>query len=346
MISSLTLSLFLFRSFARKALTLFVRLLAFAILTQTVSLTALAWSPSGHHVISVVAYELLNVQDQAEVTELLTHMPEFEKYFAAPDGVRNQGSIDRWRIGVAGNWPDLIRGTDLDRPTWHYELGASRVLGNVKPDRPPGPLPTGATLDTQKLYLSQATELCRRILADRDQSQPDRAVALCWLLHLYADGHQPCHAGSLYAPAFKGGDRGANRIELRDGGNLHRTWDQLLGNQATANEVRRRVADLGDVKRQIMPSIRGVNLNTWLEPGTWIQESKVLAQKHVYTDEILTPVIAASRGLTQGVPKLSLSKSYYQAAGQIARQRAMEAGFRVGVVIHQCLADENGRSRR
>jgi hypothetical protein len=129
-------------------------------------------------VISVVAYELLNGEDQAEVTELLTHMPDFEKYFAAPDGIRNQGSIDRWRMGVAGNWPDLIRGTDLDRPSWHYELGASRVLGNVRPDRPPGPLPRAATLETQKLYLSQATELCRRILADRDQPEPDRAVAL------------------------------------------------------------------------------------------------------------------------------------------------------------------------
>ena len=95
------------------------------------SIGANAWSPMGHHVTGVIAYDILNEDDRAEVMELLTHIPDFQRHFASPKGVGNQGSIDRWRIGVAGAWPDIIRGTDLDRPSWHYQLGSNLVIGSV-----------------------------------------------------------------------------------------------------------------------------------------------------------------------------------------------------------------------
>ena len=41
------------------------------------SVGANAWSPMGHHVTGVIAYELLNEADQAAVMELLTHVPDF-----------------------------------------------------------------------------------------------------------------------------------------------------------------------------------------------------------------------------------------------------------------------------
>ncbi len=292
----------------------------------------------GHHVTAVIAYELLNESDRAEVIDLLSHMPEFERHFAAPDGIRNQGSIDRWRIGVAGAWPDIIRGTDWDRPSWHYQLGASHVIGKVAVPDPPRALPADATLETQSLHIQQAVELCTTVFRDPNQPKEDRAIALCWMLHLYADGHQPCHAGSLYAAEFPDGDRGANFIKLKDGSNLHSTWDGLLGRDANANDVRRRVVEMGNVKQDILSEARASgDLELWLTSDTWLAESRQLAQSKVYTDEVLGPVIAASRGLTKGVPPLALSKAYYRSAGMAAKHRVKQAGFRVAIAIHRGL---------
>lgn len=321
-----------------KADNLFLRFLTFASVVAVGLSNVDAWSPMGHHVTGVIAYELLNESDQAAVIELLTHVPDFEKNFAAPTGVNNQGSIDRWRIGVAGAWPDIIRGTDLDRPSWHYQLGANLVIGMVEVPDTPGPLPSDATLETQSLHIQQALELCTAVFSDASRPKEDRAIALCWMLHLYADGHQPCHAGSLYAPEFLRGDRGANFLKLKDGSNLHAAWDGLLGRGATVNDVRRRVVEMGDVKNEMLKESRASgDRDKWLASDTWLAESTQLARSTVYTDEVLGPVIAASRGLTRGVPPLALSKDYYRSAGMAAKHRVKQAGFRVALAIHRGL---------
>ena len=301
----------------------------------------------GHHVVGVIAYELLNESDRSEVVDLLSHVPDSERHFAEPAGVTNRGSIDRWRVGVAGAWPDMIRGTDWDRPSWHYELGANLVIGNMTaPDRL-GPPPGDATLATQSLHLQQAVELCTKVFSDANHSKADRGIALCWLLHLYADGHQPCHAGSLYAPAFPNGDRGANFIKLKDGNNLHAMWDGLLGGDANANDVRRRVAKMGNIKQEIQREARASgDVEQWLSSETWLAESRQLAKSKVYTDEVLGPIIAASRGLTNGIPPLALSEAYYHSAGTAARHRIKQAGFRVAAAIHRGLLQaQNDQSK-
>ena len=294
---------------------------------------ASAWSASGHHVASVIAYESMEPAGRAAVIELLSHHPQFDKHFAPPKGITDKGSIDRWQIGVAGCWPDIIRGTNYDRPTWHYQLGASVVIGDVKPPAEPGPLPPDATLATQELYIGQATTLCVKIFRDKTQRKPDRAIALCWVLPLFADGHQPCHAGSLYAPIFPDGDRGGNSIRFGGRGNLHSSWDSLLGSGATAGSIRKRVAELENVT---VDSVRGPD---WLRPATWLAESAELGRTHVYTDEVTGPVIAASRGLTEGLQDLKLSEAYFRSAGEVARQRIKLAGLRLGVILTRCVGE-------
>ena len=212
------------------------------------------------------------------------------------------------------------------------------MIGNVKAPKSPGPLPPGATLQTQSLHIQQAVELCTNVFSDPSESEENRAIALCWMLHLYADGHQPCHAGSLYAPEYPNGDRGGNMIKLRDGSNLHSAWDGLLGRGATANDVRKTVVGLGDIKKEMLKEARASgDMEKWLTSDTWLAESTALARSNVYTDEVLGPVIAASRGLTKGVPPLVLSKAYYRAAGAAAKHRVKQAGFRVALAIHRGL---------
>jgi hypothetical protein len=161
-----------------------------------------AWSEGGHHLIAAIAFSLLTDQEQAELLAVLKQHPRFAEDFVPPENLANDEERTRWLVGRAGYWPDVARRQPkYHQSTWHYELGPTIVLGNADgieiPQRP-GSLPLDATLETQDLYLSQAVELCRKVLSDKSQPAGDRAIALCWIGHLVADSHQPCHAGSLY----------------------------------------------------------------------------------------------------------------------------------------------------
>lgn len=205
------------------------------------------------------------------------------------------------------------------------------VIGNVEPDDPPGPLPADATMDTKDLHIGQAAFLSLKVLGDESKPKSERAVALCWLLHLVADGHQPLHAGSLYAPVFNVHDRGGNSIKLVGGGNLHAAWDRLLGSSATANDVRRRVAELGNVRDELQGQADDNGMQ-WCGPSQWLAESREAAQRYAYTDEVLTPVRAASRDGGKLEP-IKLSDGYFERAGDVARERAKLAGYRLALLL-------------
>ena len=167
-----------------------------------------AWWECGHHVIAVMAFDLLNQDEQRELLHILSAHPRYSQDFTPPDSVID---VDRWRIGTAGYWPDIARSQpEFDRPTWHYQLGATMTLGSVESlniPSAPGPLSQGATLKSQELHIGQAVELCQHVFSSTDRPTSDRALALTWLAHLVGDAHQPCHAGSLYAEGvFPDGD--------------------------------------------------------------------------------------------------------------------------------------------
>src|SRR5207244_1603954 len=73
-------------------------------------------------------------------------------------------------------------------------------------------------------------------LGNKDLGGADRAIALCWVLHLVGDIHQPLHACTRYSAQFPAGDQGGNELMvLRDPPyansqmSLHHLWDSLPG---------------------------------------------------------------------------------------------------------------------
>ncbi|MEM1305314.1 MAG: S1/P1 nuclease, partial [Planctomycetota bacterium] len=251
-----------------------------------------AWSACGHHLVCLIAYRSLSEAEQQQVAELLTHHPRYEQDFQPPEWVSDR---ERYPIGYAGEWPDRARELEeFNRPNWHYELGANRVLGKRSAVRVPETLvelPGEATLDTQDLHVLQAIALCRRVLGDASAPPAHRALAISWLGHLVGDLHQPCHAGSLYVGGvFPDGDQGANLILTLQAGNLHAFWDRLLGNQYDEADIRRR-------EREVMnagPAKLGKRSDRWvrLEPEAWRAESQALAVDYVYTPAVLAHVRA------------------------------------------------------
>jgi hypothetical protein len=323
----------------------FYRFIVFILIVFTILPAKLfAWSEGGHHLIAAVAFSLLSDKEKTELLQVLKQHPRFAEDFVAPEKLPNEEEKTRWLVGRSGYWADVARRQPkYHRSTWHYELGASLIIGSnenlLVPDRP-GALPIDATLETQELHIAQALELCRRVLKDKSQTPSDRAIALCWIGHLVADAHQPCHAGSLYMEGVfieRDGDRGANRIPTKQKQNMHALWDQLLGEKFAMTSMRRRYAEIvtNDELRKVGESA----VSKGLDPQIWLEESRQLATEHVYTPIVLEHLTRVSRGLVDKPEVLDLPEEYLKNAGRIAQIRATEAGFRLAGVWKEGLND-------
>ncbi len=308
--------------------------------------TCFAWSEGGHHLIAVIAFSLLAEHEREELIAVLKQHPRFAEDFVPPESLPNEEERTRWLVGRAGYWPDVARRqSNYNRSTWHYELGPTIVLGQADtlevPERP-GPLPLDATLETQDLYLSQALTLCRKVLADKTQPAAERAIALCWIGHLVADSHQPCHAGSLYMENVfvkKDGDRGANSIPTKQRQNMHALWDQLLGDEFALRTNRRRFTEITSSPQLTEIGRISVSIPGGLEPLVWLGESRKAAIEHVYTPEVLDSLSIVSRGLVEKPEVLELSEPYLKNAGKVAQVRAVEAAYRLAGVWKDSLAN-------
>ena len=318
----------------RCVMTLDRRAQVFTVIVLLFVSPAQGWFEGGHHLIAVLAWDLLPPADQKSVIEILKQHPNFEEDFKAPADVLSVTQRNWWLIGRAGYWPDVARKyRDFNRPTWHYQLGATRTLGDVRPPKAPYALPSGATLNTKRLHVAQAVELARRTLRSRRSSAKEQALAICWLAHLLGDAHQPCHAGSLYVEGlFPDGDRGANLIPVGDDSNLHAYWDSQLGGRYNPERIS---AFAGRVRQASSWKSAQASLSSpgALLPETWLAESRDLGRRYVYTPFVIDAVEAARRAGREKVESLHLPQRYHMDASNLAIHRAALAAHRLAAII-------------
>lgn len=299
-----------------------------------------AWSEGGHSIITILAYQQLSPHKRQAFDELVRLHPNFQKDFNPPEDLLPPVERSKWIVGRVGYWPDVAREYDeYNRPLWHYQLGAAMTMGNVSDvsiPEDPGPLPTEATMDTAELYVLQALELNCKVLKDKDAEPVKRALALCWISHLVADLHLPCHSGSLYAESVftdADGDRGANRITVGQQ-RLHGVWDQLLGNLYDKADVNRRIVEMTQDRDLIKYRDDATNN---MDFHVWLKESRDIAVQYCYVAEVQQAVRVAIERKQRFLPPITLTVEYGQRAGQIARIRAMQASARVAKLLEESL---------
>jgi hypothetical protein len=316
-------------------------LLAFLAILQPTPI--FAWSEAGHFLIALMAYDHLGQKDQQRVVEILKHHPRFVEDFKAPS---KENDPQRWQIGHMGYWADQARKQPkYNRPNWHYEIGSSVIIGNKSKMRIPtmnAELPRDANLNTPSLHLTQAIELCKRVLKSPKSLPEDKAIALCWIAHLVADAHQPCHAGSLYMEKVfehESGDRGGNSIQTKQKKDLHALWDQLLGERNSGSTKRRMQEIMHDSECQQAAAL-AVQKHNGLETQTWLAESRALAMDHVYTPPVIASLSVVARGLAEKNEPVDLPIEYLKNAGRIAQIRAAEGSIRLAKILELCLVDQ------
>ena len=306
--------------------------------------TTFAWDSVGHRLSAAIVVRFLSDGKREALIGILRAHPRFEEDFLnqIPDFVdqNNEMQLQTWMLGQAAYWPDIARGIPssdrarFNRPTWHYTdgvwvRGAAQTQGNsyvgVSPsDTIQGEAASSIRSERQVHNVVTAIDYNTRLLTDSTQDLVDRAVALCWILHLMGDIHQPLHTGSLFSRVvLEDGDAGGNRISTNPYRNLHAAWDGALrddGIDASLPLVLESVAGFTNSELQ----------NAESDWTLWMAESREILLSIVYTEEMKSAIRAADREGTD-LEDQSLSAEYVAGMKNVSRQRLGLAGLRMAM---------------
>jgi hypothetical protein len=298
---------------------------------------ACAWNEAGHKMTAVIAFDLLGESDQQEFATILRAHPRFKEDFIGrmPAEIANAAEREQapWIFSQASIWPDIIQNKSEEirrqyhRSTWHYINLPVYLTDEDEQEfagKPDHNVATEFAVPLRKgLNLIQALQ--GNLLLWRDETAPDsqRAVALCWFLHLAGDIHEPLHNVALFSRTlFPDGDRGGNLITVKSGNdsfNFHAVWDGLANrlddyslDENTKNMLANDVADIQAI-------------------GDWARDHHRLAMEYAYTEEVKRQLLGQdSRGR---YPQITLSMEYLATAEELARTRIIIAGHRIAALL-------------
>lgn len=306
--------------------------------------SAWAWIDTGHKLVAMIAWDELTPAARAKVIELLKQHPRYERDLLAglPAG-SDEAAAERHAFAMAATWPDMVKAQahpmhfTANHPEWHYIDLPYRPEGG---DQPAPAKPSG---DENKPGPHDVVEALAKNMNDLRSPAtpaPDKAIAICWVLHLGGDIHQPLHAITLISPQFPDGDKGGNALlVLRDPPymntlmNLHLIWDSLAGNYKSDEPIAYLAAGLRNdpnLSRERMKDRLAVK-----DLGAWARESHALAIEYAYLNGTLKGAVAQRGG--QAAPDVQvpgLPPGYLQNAERVAFKQIALAGYRVADLLN------------
>lgn len=296
-----------------------------------------AWNSVGHRATASIAFDAMTEETRIGVTTILKQHPRFAEDFATqmPDEV-SAGTFtvqSRWILEQAAIWPDQIQLLDdpikqtYHRGRWHYINHIVYLTDNDQAEGAGDFAPNVATTFEpplrQNLNSVQALRGNLQVWRDSNASSAEKAVALCWILHIAGDMHQPLHNTALYSRAyFPTGDRGGNSIDVVWGEetiNLHYVWDGLPA----------RMSDLKPSSRTLL-SIETDSVNDD-SIDEWFFSHARLAARFAYPDDVKQQLL--SRLMKQKSPQIEVSHEYLVRAESIARRQINLAGHRIAALL-------------
>jgi hypothetical protein len=176
-------------------------------------------------------------------------------------------------------WPDDSKFTPRDMLTWHTARWAI-----VAKDAPPEV--KAAVNARQGKPAGQALEalaLNNAMVANPESSPAERALGLCWVLHIVGDLHQPMHVSDLFSKDFPTGNSAGWLSYVMDPVTqspipLHILWDSNAMRVPSLAEVDKHAAAL--MKKYPRSSLSELKTNPIGQPDTfvkWAKESHQIA---------------------------------------------------------------------
>jgi hypothetical protein len=313
-----------------------------------------AWIDTGHKVVAFVAWEDLTPAARSAVSAALRAHPRYEKDLLSggsldpvpPEATAGltPGELDRRAFAAAAVWPDLIKAQahpmriQYSHPSWHY-IDLPYVVPTTQAAAEPPPAGEGRGDRPGPRDVVEALTLVTAELRDPATKPAQRAVDVCWAVHLVGDIHQPLHAASLYDEQFPKGDQGGNsEVVLRDARyantkmNLHLIWDSLPGDFASDDLDRYEALGLRADPRYAR-SAYGAQLGV-TDFMAWAKESHQLAVDDAYLDGHLKAATGSFNSRTTGGATPGLPAGYLEAAEHVAMRQVTLAGYRLADLLN------------
>lgn len=300
-----------------------------------------AWNDVGHQAVAELAWRQLSKKERQAASDLLKHHPHYDTLLASrvPAGV----ATHEWVFLMAAVWPDMVKQSKPGRPPKDESITKYDVYPHAigYPFVRPADSNFASLKDFYIATPNAEMALSNSIatLKNRKASAHDRAVSLCWTLHLMGDLHQPLHAATWVRKDKKEWDGlGGNYYVLDPHRNppikpihLHAFWDELGGLDSPSSYATvSALADQLEVQKEIKSSIRK-DYRAHKTIPAWVQESYRLAVNFAYAEDRVQFAhkedLASGKVAESSIPVLT--EEYINGARDIAYRRILLAGWRL-----------------
>jgi len=318
--------------------SIFLGLLAIALLPAP----AKAWNATGHGVVSLLAYRNLSDAEQKQVQAILKAHPHFKEFLARD--IPAKANRDEWIVMQASVWSDWIKGGSREikqkynRSNWHYVNVPVRMLDGASDAQREKIEKNIADMTKDRGLILTMIPNAMAGLKDPRSTAEERAVHLCWMLHLIGDLHQPLHAATLFTKDSLDGDLGGNLFFVEKNSTptrLHGLWDDALG-QFQAIDVLDELARLVAKRSQATPEQIAIT-----DPKIWAEESSKLAETVGYrfeNERLKGEMVSGFLAKPTSPPKLP--EGYEKVMKEVAFARVALAGSRMANAIKASLPRE------
>lgn len=298
-----------------------------------------AWNTVGHRTVAELAWRNMDGHERRAVSELLKQHPHYKQLLAAdvPKGV----DTNEWVFLTAAVWPDRVRPAKHGQPPkpefiTQYDL-YPHAIGYPF-------LEAGETNQAllENFYIAKPNAemvLSNSIatLKNKNASAHDRAVSLCWTIHLMGDLHQPLHDANMVSEKRPEGDHlGGHHIALNPDGkriDFHSFWDRLGGVDPSYQTI---VALTDEISSD--PALKPSAMKEYKTDKTiasWVQEGFRIAVNFAYSPNHIHYVhledLESGKTPETAIPKMS--SDYVAKAKSIANRRLALAGQRLTDVL-------------
>jgi hypothetical protein len=305
---------------------------------------AQAWNGTGHMTSAKLVWDRMDAGQREAVSQLLLQHPHLKDFFQSSKHAEDVTDRE-WFFLEASTWPDWLRGYAKSvRPEgkaiYAYHKGPRHYIDIAFV------LPSDADLFKDKKLdppdENAVTALREYVATLKDPKKPaaERAVALCWLLHIGGDMHQPLHCTEFYSKDCPTGDQGGNLWWVKDKGRptrLHAYWDNALGSGTKYDDIKSYAALLSRDEYAREKFADRLKLTDFMD---WAREGQELARKYVYRNGELPRLIILNQGEgqpnSQAAPELP--EDYGAGARTLARQQVALAAHRMSDLIDSIFA--------
>jgi len=273
--------------------------------------------------------------------------PDPAPFWVAAGEAKGKERVRRMFIECA-RWADDSKFTGNDRLTWHSARWAI-----VAKDAPPEVKAAAARQGKPAGQAIEALTLNSAMLSNPESGPPERALALCWLLHVLGDIHQPMHVSDLFSKDFPTGNGGATMSYVLDPVTkkpipLHVLWDSNALRVPSLEEVGKHTkAFMEKYPRSSFPELKA---HPFSDPNAfeeWAKESHQVAVDWAYDvktvpdpnkDQPAEKLVANMinfilNGVSPVKEAPELPAGYWEKLQSTAERRITLAGYRIADVI-------------